>query len=115
MNESPLLGLSNLTSALQAFQLRDNLQRVRCELRWLASDYDLADGLTKKKAEARVGLLKFLATWHWSIVFDKNFVSAKKSKQQGKTAIGEIDEFLKGDSLELMHVIAESFFYGGAT
>ena len=110
VNESPLLGLSNLRSALQAFQLRDNLQRVRCELRWLASDYDLADGLTKKKAEARTGLLKFLATWHWSIAFDKNFVSAKKSKQQGKTAIGEIDEFLKGDSPELMHVIAESLF-----
>ncbi|CAE7822031.1 unnamed protein product, partial [Symbiodinium sp. CCMP2456] len=51
VNESPLLGLSNMRAALQAFQLRDNLARVGCELRWLASDYDLADALTKKKLE----------------------------------------------------------------
>ncbi|OLQ11600.1 hypothetical protein AK812_SmicGene4533 [Symbiodinium microadriaticum] len=100
VNESPLLGLSNLRSALQAFQLRDNLKRVRCELRWVASDYDLGDALTKKKAEARIGLLKFLNTWHWSIAFDKNFVSAKKSKQQGKTAVGSIDDFLKGNQVK---------------
>ena len=35
MNESPLLGLSNMRSALQAFQLRANLERVACEPRWL--------------------------------------------------------------------------------
>ena len=46
VNESPLLGLSNLRAALQAFQLRDNLKRCGSELRWLASDYDLADALT---------------------------------------------------------------------
>ena len=49
VNESPLLGLSNLRAALQAFQLRDNLKRCGSELRWLASDYDLADALTKKR------------------------------------------------------------------
>ena len=41
VNESPLLGLSNMRAALQAFQPRDNLKRVGCELRWLASAYDL--------------------------------------------------------------------------
>eukprot|EP00913_Durusdinium_trenchii_P028198 g26436.t1 len=54
VNESPLLGLSNMRAALQAFQLRDNLRRVGCELRWLASDYDLADGFTKKRADSLV-------------------------------------------------------------
>ena len=53
INESPLLGLSNMRAALQAFQLRDNLQRCGCQLRWLASDYDLADALTKKRLESR--------------------------------------------------------------
>ena len=53
VNESPLLGLSNLRAALQAFQLRDNLQRVGSELRWLASDYDLADSMTKKRNDSR--------------------------------------------------------------
>ena len=98
VNESPLLGLSNLRAALQAFQLRENLRRVRCELRWVASDYDLADGLTKKKSDARNGLMKFLETWLWSIAFDKNFVSAKKSKQQGSTAIGKVDDYLNARS-----------------
>ena len=98
VNESPLLGLSNMRAALQAFQLRDNLQRVGCELRWLASDYDLADALTKKKFEARQGLLKFLATWVWCIAFDRNFRSAKKSKAQGHSAIGAVDDFLGNGS-----------------
>jgi len=66
LNESPLLGLSNMRAALQAFQLRDNLKRVGCELRWLTSDYDLADALTKKRGEARIGLMKLLRTWLWS-------------------------------------------------
>ena len=35
VNESPLLGLSNMRSALQAFKLRENLQRSNGELRWL--------------------------------------------------------------------------------
>ena len=43
-NESPFLGLSNLRAALQASQLRDSLQRVGSELRWLASDYDKEEG-----------------------------------------------------------------------
>ena len=94
VNESPLLGLSNMRSALQAFQLRDNLKRVGCELRWLASDYDLADGFTKKRADSRVGLLKFLRTWLWSIAYDPNFVAAKKNRKVGKTAVQAIDDAL---------------------
>ena len=84
LNESPLLGLSNLRSALQAFQLRNYLKRTGGELPWLASDYDLADALTKKKAECRIGLEKFLKAWTWMIAFDPSFTSAKRNKQQGK-------------------------------
>ena len=91
INESPLLGLSNMRSALQAFQLRDNLQRAGCKLRWLASDFDLADALTKKREDARQGLLKMLRTGHWSIKFDPSFTSAKKGKKQGKSALEAVD------------------------
>ena len=92
LNESPLLGLSNMRAALQAFQLRDNLKRVGCELRWLASDYDLADGFTKKRAESRDGLVKYLRTRLWSIAFDPNFIAAKKNRKAGKTAIQKVDD-----------------------
>ena len=97
VNESPLLGLSNMRAALQAFQLRDNLKRVNCDLRWVASDYDLADAFTKRRAESRDGLLKFLQSRHWSIAFDPNFVAAKRNKRTGQTAIQKVDDAL-GDA-----------------
>ena len=98
INESPLLGLSNLRAALQAFQLRDNLQRVNCELRWLASDYDLADSMTKKRSESRFGLEKFLKTWVWTIAFDPSFTASKKNRRVGKSAIQQIDDSLGNDT-----------------
>ena len=66
-NESPLLGLSNTRAALQALQLREALLRAASELRWVASDYDLGDALTKKKNECRLGLIKFLKTGLWCV------------------------------------------------
>ena len=96
LKESPLLGLSNMRAALQAFSFRENLARVGCELRWVASDYDLADALTKKRQQARLGLFKFLVTWVWAIAYDPTFTSAKKSKRQGRSAIGFINDHIKG-------------------
>ena len=76
LNESPLLGLSNLRSALQAFQLRGNLKRVGC-------DYDLADALTKKRAEERrLGLQKFLSKRHWCIAYDPSFTAAPTTPER---------------------------------
>ena len=102
VNESPLLGLSNMRAALQAFQLRDNLKRSGCELRWLVSDFDLGDALTKKKAEARAGLIKFMQKGVWAIRFDPTFTSARKSKQQGRSAIGTIDREAPGAELHAL-------------
>ena len=132
MNESPLLGLSNMRAALQAFQLRDNLRRAGAELRWLASDFDLADSLTKRKASCREGLVKFLQTNRWSIAFDPQFVAAKRNKKTGHTAVSKVDKAMAwneghhfepfdlfcSDSSELhyLHTFAADFlFWGGAT
>ena len=101
LNESPLLGLSNMRAALQAFQLRDNLRRASGELRWVASDFDLGDALTKKKAECRVGLVKFLRTGRWCIRYDPNFVSAKKNKRAGRSAVSTIDKALGHEAEQL--------------
>ena len=110
VNESPLLGLSNMRAALQAFQLRDNLKRVGCELRWLASDYDLADAFTKKRGESRMSLLKYMKSRCWSIAFDPNFVAAKRNKKNGKTAIHKIDDALGDTSPPLaVHGAYEDF------
>ena len=101
VNESPLLGLSNMRAALQAFQLRDNLKRVNCDLRWVASDYDLADAFTKKRGDSRVGLLKFLKSRHWSVAYDPNFIAAKRNRKTGKTAIQKVDDALGDASVPL--------------
>lgn len=103
VNESPLLGLSNMRAALQAFQLRDNLARVGCSLRWLASDYDLADAMTKKKADSRSSLLRCLTT----SAYDPQFIPAKKNKKAGKSAIERMDEPLGDTSDEhALHQLA---------
>ena len=37
-NESPLLGLFNVRSALQAFQLREQIEQAKSTLIWLAGN-----------------------------------------------------------------------------
>ena len=91
VNESPMLGLSNLRSALQALQLRESMIRTNCFLRWLASDYDLGGALTKKRPDCRIGLLKYLKTKLWCVAFDPTFTAAKKNAKKGKSAVSAID------------------------
>ena len=86
-HESPMLGLSNMRAALQAFQVRESLERTHTELRWTASDFDLGDALTKKAPSCRAGLLQFLKTSVWSIAFDPSFQSARKNAKAGKSAL----------------------------
>ena len=107
-NESPLLGLSNSRSAPQALQLREYLQRAGSKLRWVASDYDLGDSLTKKRADCRVGLQKFLKVWLWAVRYDPQFIASNKNKKEGKTVVNQIDDYLKGGKPDLS-------FYAGAT
>ena len=54
--------------------------------------------MTKKRAESRLGLLKFLRTWVWSIAFDPNFTAAKKNKRLGKTAVQKVDDAIGSNS-----------------
>ncbi|CAE7938585.1 GIP [Symbiodinium sp. KB8] len=110
VNESPLLGLSNMRAALQAFQLRGNLRRAACELRWVASDFDLADALTKKRADCREGMLKFLRTGHWCIRYDPSFTSAKKSRKAGTTAVGTVQDYLDSPHEPYSPDAAEAFW-----
>lgn len=86
-----MLGLSNLRAALQALQLRESLIRPNCHLRWLASDYDLGDALTKKRPDSRAGLMKFLRTRLWCVAFGPSVTAARKNAQRGKSAIQTID------------------------
>ena len=99
-NESPMLGLSNARSALQALQLRESLHRTLAELRWVASDYDLGDAFTKKKQDCRLGLRKYLSTGLWAIAYDQSFTSARRSHEQGRSAVKTIEGFESGHQLK---------------
>ena len=68
--------------------------RTGCLLRWLASDYDLGDSMTKKRGDCRLGLAKFLSCYRWCISFDPSFTSSKKNHQKGKSAVKEVDASL---------------------
>ena len=86
-NEGPTLGLSNARAAIQGHQIKESIPRTKGKLIWLASDWNLSDGLTKKPGESRVGLTQFLETRVWMLRFDKNFLSSKKARSQGVTAV----------------------------
>ena len=81
INESPLLGLSNIRAALQAEQLKQSIPDCGTKLIWLASDWNLSDGLTKKKPECRESLAYFMRHRRWMLKFDPEFiVSSRKQK-----------------------------------
>ena len=87
-NESPLLGLSNVRSALQAFQLREQLQESLGNLIWISGDWNLGDCLTKKDRSARLGILQFFKTWVWKLKYDPGFIqSEKRARRAGQSAV----------------------------
>ena len=43
VNESPLLGLSNMRAAIQAYQLKQAIRLCHTKLIWLASDWNLGE------------------------------------------------------------------------
>ena len=84
VNESPLLGLSNTRAALQAWQLKEALPRCGTRLMWLASDWNLADCMTKKKPECRTSMSYFFKRRIWMLKFDPNFVQSSRKEKKAK-------------------------------
>ena len=90
-NEGPLLGLSNVRSALQAYQLREQLQASDGSLIWISGDWNLADAMTKKSKVARQGLMQYLINSVWKLTYDPGFIqSEKKAKASGTSAVSQM-------------------------
>ena len=93
INESPLLGLSNVRAALQAEYLKQALPDCGTKLIWLASDWNLSDALTKKKKECRESLEYFLQHRRWMLKFDPDFVvSSRKQKAVSGTPVKQLEQ-----------------------
>ena len=70
--------------AVEGLALREAIGRIRTLLRWCYSEANVADALTKVDNRAHELLRKFLQSRLWRIVWDPEFTSSKKLKQQKK-------------------------------
>ena len=91
---SAALGLRDKHVSLEILCLLEAVERLKTETRWVHSEAQLADGLTKVLPP---GILhKVLAEGHWSLIYDPNFTSSKKLKAAKKS---NFSQDLKGVSV----------------
>ncbi|CAK9056882.1 Transposon Ty1-NL2 Gag-Pol polyprotein, partial [Durusdinium trenchii] len=89
--DAPLLGMSNARSALQGYQLKEQLKESECRLVWVSGDWNLSDSLTKKSKTCREGLMQFKKNCTWRLRYDEDFIqSEKKAKRMGNSAIQQM-------------------------
>ena len=78
-SESQGLGLSEKRTAIEVAATRQQMEATGVNCRWVNSDRQLADSLTKPMlAHAMTQLCR---SGYWKIVFDETFTSAKKVKR----------------------------------
>ena len=83
-SESAALSMQDKRSAVEGLALRETIGRTRTLLGWSHSEANVADVLTKAYNRAHELLRKFLQSSVWRIVWDPEFTSSKKLKQQKK-------------------------------
>ena len=75
---SAAVGLKDKYSALEVLCLLESIERLKTGVRWVHSDAQLADAMTKPLPP---GILhKVLHDGKWTLCYDPNFTSAKKLK-----------------------------------
>ena len=75
---SAAFGLKDKHVSLEIMCLMESIEKLKTETRWVHSDAQLADALTKPLPP---GVLhKVLAEGKWTLQYDPNFTSAKKLK-----------------------------------
>ena len=76
-------GLKDKYSTLEVLCLLESLEKMKTEVRWVHSEAQVADGLTKPLPP---GILhKIMHDGMWTLQFDPNFTSAKKLKASRRT------------------------------
>ena len=100
-NESLGLGLSEKRTSIEVTATRQQMRATGIKTRWVNSDRQLADVLTKPTAPA-AAIQRLCTTGRWKIVWDAEFTSAKNLRkekrdnhfkhQNGKTKFQELME-----------------------
>ena len=75
-------GLRENYSALELLSLTERLRRGETAIRWVNSDAQVADALTKPALPG--ALHQLLTTSSWKLVYDPTFTSAKRLKQKAR-------------------------------
>ena len=79
-SESQGLGLSEKRTAIEVTATRQQMEATGINCKWVNSDRQLADSLTKPMAAN--AMQQLCRSGHWKIIFDESFTSAKKVKKQ---------------------------------
>ena len=75
-NESLGLGLSERRTSIEVSATKQQMQATGIKARWVNSDRQLADVLTKGTAPP-ASILRLQNSGRWKIVWDENYTSAK--------------------------------------
>ena len=76
-NESPGLGLTDKRTSIEVAATRQQMQSTGIDTKWVNSDRQLADVLTKPQVNTS-SIIQLQYKGRWKIVWDSQFVSAKK-------------------------------------
>ena len=83
-SQSSGLGLSEKRTAIEALSIRQITAASNVAVKWVNSDRQLADILTKQGVIPE-NLDRALRSGQWRIIFDENFTSAKNLRKQARS------------------------------
>ncbi len=89
-NESAACGMNDCRSAIEALALKQALLWGGTRLRWVHSQAQLADVLTRTSTGLIGRMLHFLSDGRWRLVDDPMFTSARKRAAAGIEVLGDV-------------------------
>ena len=90
-SESSCLGLQGKRSAIEALALKRSMARTKSSLRWCHSAAQLGDFLTKPALRAAAPFEQLVQKgYHWRLLYDPEFTSARKRASQGLHPLEQI-------------------------
>ncbi|CAK9008201.1 Iron sulfur cluster assembly protein 1 [Durusdinium trenchii] len=94
-------------AGIEILCIKEEIKRLRTELRWVSSERMLADGLTK--SHTRQQLAEMLKSGWLSIVHDENYVAAKKkNKEERQTSTAQTFGYTNQVAARISMVVALS-------
>ena len=104
-NESAACGMRDRRSGIEALALKQALSCGNATLRWVHSQAQLGDALTKSSAGLVGHMLRFFSTGQWHLVDDPMFTSARKRAAAGLDVLDKVESTDLGKESETTPVL----------